>query len=157
MQEELNEMEGEDESDDGDLMGLYDELQADGDVGVFGLKKSKTKKLPTEDDKPEDGKKKKKRNYNPDSPFLLYGVGIQNYFVLQERLIKLFCLLTLVSIPQMLIYNYFDGYNYTREDSLFTRLSFGDMGQSGNNCGMNFISWPTWGGVAEEPNTRLHF
>lgn len=42
MKEELNEMEGEDESDDGDLMGLYDELQADGDVGVFGLKKSKT-------------------------------------------------------------------------------------------------------------------
>ncbi len=60
----------------------------------------------------EAGKpKQKKRKYDVDKPFLLYGVGIQNYFELQKRLINLFCLLTIIAIPQMLIYQYFDGYN----------------------------------------------
>ena len=41
----------------------------------------------------------------------------------------------------MIIYAYFDGYNYTEENSLYTRLSFGDMGYSGFYCGQNFIDW----------------
>ena len=97
-----------------------------------------------------DKPKKRKTKYDPDKPFLLYGVGIQNYFVLQERLIKLFCLLTVISIPQMLIYSYFNGYNYRLDDTLYTRLSFGNMGQSSSNCGKNFINW-------DESQTRLHF
>jgi hypothetical protein len=41
----------------------------------------------------------------------------------------------------MLIYNYFGGFNWTKGESLFATLSFGNMGYSGNDCGMNFIDW----------------
>ena len=39
----------------------------------------------------------------------------------------------------MLIYNFFDGFNYTESESLYARLSFGNMGYSSNYCGMNMI------------------
>ena len=73
--------------------------------------------------------------------FLRYGAGIQSYFSIQANLIKLFCVLSLFTIPQLLIYNYFDGYNWTTQESLFEQLSFGNMGYSGNYCGMKFINW----------------
>ena len=41
----------------------------------------------------------------------------------------------------MAIYAYFDGFNWTSQDSLFAQLSFGNMGYSGNYCGTNFINW----------------
>ena len=41
----------------------------------------------------------------------------------------------------MLIYSYFEGYNYTQTESLFAKVSFGNMGYSTNSCGMNFIDW----------------
>ena len=54
-----------------------------------------------------------------DNLFLRYGTGIQNYFGIQNKLILLFCWLTLLAIPQMAIYAYFDGFNWTSQDSLF--------------------------------------
>lgn len=39
--------------------------------------------------------------------FLRYGTGIVNYFRIQEHLIKLFAVLSLIAIPQILIYRYF--------------------------------------------------
>ena len=41
----------------------------------------------------------------------------------------------------MLIYDFFDGYNYTESESLYARLSFGNMGYSSNYCGMNMLHW----------------
>ena len=73
--------------------------------------------------------------------FLRYGTGISQYFSIQAKLIQLFCILTLFAVPQMIIYDYFDGYNWTSNVKLFEKLSFGDMGYSGNFCGKNFINW----------------
>ena len=56
-------------------------------------------------------------------------------------MIRLFFWLTLFVIPQMVVYNYFDGFNWTSNANLFEKLSFGNMGFSGNCCGQRFISW----------------
>ena len=120
-----NDDEGED-----DLMAMYDDLMEDDkDNDVLNIRRSKTAA-----DKQE--KKKEIRN-----PFLSYGAGIYNYFVLQERLMCLLFTLSLLTIPQMLIYNFFDGYNYTTGEPGQAGISFGSMGYSGNSCGMNFIDW----------------
>ena len=54
----------------------------------------------------------------------------------------------------MLVYNYFNGLNFTDDTTTYTLLSFGNMGYSGNSCGMNFIDW----GIKEysgEPTTYV--
>ena len=56
-------------------------------------------------------------------------------------MISLFAILPLLAIPQMLVYQYFDGYNSDNNVSAYAKLSFGDMGYSGNYCGQNFINW----------------
>ena len=76
-----------------------------------------------------------------ENPFLRYGTGIQAYFSIQFNMIKLFCLMTIYVIPQMVVYGYFGGFNWTTDANLFEKLSFGNMGFSGNYCGMRFISW----------------
>ena len=91
--------------------------------------------------------KKKEKEHDV---FLRYGTGIVNYFVLQERLIRLFCGLSILAILQLLIYNYFDGHNYTAKETNYTKISFGNMGYSGNTCGTNFIDW-----TQEETIVRL--
>ena len=60
---------------------------------------------------------------------------------MQERLICLLFVLTLLTIPQILVYKYFDGYNYTDTESSYASMSFGNMGYAGNSCGVNFIDW----------------
>lgn len=56
-------------------------------------------------------------------------------------MIKLFCILSIIVIPQIMIYHYFDGYNWASETSLYQTLSFGNMGYTSNYCGRNFIDW----------------
>ena len=70
-----------------------------------------------------------------------YGTGIVNYFNLYERLIRLFAFLSVLSVPQLLIYRYFNGYDYTKQEGFYTALSFGNMGYSGAHCGTNFVDW----------------
>lgn len=41
----------------------------------------------------------------------------------------------------MLIYRYFNGYNYTTTEPIYASLSFGAMGYTSSNCGTNFINW----------------
>ena len=117
-----------------DLMEMYNKMMDDDDA-MINLKRTKTNKA-----KAEEAAAKKDRS---DKPFLSYGAGIQNYFVLQERLISLFCWLTILAIPQILIYRSFDGYNYTKEEGTYAGVSFGAMGYSGYSCGTNFIDWST--------------
>ena len=50
----------------------------------------------------------------------------------------------------MLIYRYFDGFNYTEGDNFYAKLSFGNMGESTSNCGTNFIDWD-----GSEPDVTL--
>ena len=58
----------------------------------------------------------KARKKEEKHPFLRYGTGIQNYFAMQERLIKLFCALTIIAIPQIFIYRYFEGFKNDYKD-----------------------------------------
>ena len=113
--------------EDMQMMDMYEDLLNDDQT----LTKSQTKR--------HDKKEAKKKEHK--EIFLNYGTGIQNYFIVQERLIQLFCVLTLLAIPQMLIYRYFNGYNYTTTEPIYASLSFGAMGYTSNNCGTNFINW----------------
>lgn len=40
-----------------------------------------------------------------------------------------------------MIYQYFEGYNYTKQEGLYASISFGNMGYSGATCGTNFVNW----------------
>ena len=116
------------ESDEDNLMSIYGELlKEDDDMMRKNFLRS--------------AKARKKEEKHP---FLRYGTGIQNYFAMQERLIKLFCALTIIAIPQILIYRYFEGFKNDYKDDAgqrFAELSFGNMGYSGYTCGKNFINW----------------
>ena len=50
-------------------------------------------------------------------------------------------MLSVLAVPQMLIYRYFHGLNFTSGESVLSVVSFGNMGFSTNTCGMNFIDW----------------
>jgi len=81
-------MEGESDDsleEDRQMMDMYEDLLNDDQT----LTKRNTQRL----DKQQVKKKEKKEI------FLNYGTGIQNYFIVQERLIQLFCVLTLLAIP----------------------------------------------------------
>ena len=132
----------EDESDD-ELMNFYGDLLED-DGGLRGLI-AKTLAAKVEEKK----EKKRRKALGNDFIFLRYGIGIQNYFVVQQRMIRLFGVLSFIAILQMLVYNYFKGYNYTKEESIYAQLSFGDMGYSGSACRRNFVDWST-------ENTRIN-
>ena len=77
----------EQQSDEDDLMQMYNNMMEQDDA-MINLRRKKANQA-------EHAAKKTKA----DKPFLSYGAGIQNYFVLQERLIGLFCWLTIMAIP----------------------------------------------------------
>jgi len=109
-----------DESSDEDgLMGLYADLIAEDDKTLANVLRSNLKGKVLDGVKTETAEEKKKKDDKRDLVFLNYGTGIQNYFNLQKRMIKLFCGLSIIAIFQMLIYKYFNGYNYTSADSIY--------------------------------------
>jgi len=81
-------MEGESEDsleEDRQMMDMYEDLLNDDQTLIKSKKKDLNKK---------EAKKKENKEI-----FLNYGTGIQNYFIVQIRLIQLFCVLTLLAIP----------------------------------------------------------
>ena len=38
------------------------------------------------------------------NPYLQYGVAIENFFNLEVALIKIFCILSVLAIPQMIVF-----------------------------------------------------
>ncbi len=72
------------------MMDMYDDLLHNDKLILGSLGKTQIRK-----------KEQSKRDKDV---FLNYGTGIKNYFILQERIIVLFCYLTILAIPQMLIY-----------------------------------------------------
>ena len=75
-------------------------------------------------------------------PFLKYGVGLKEYFFLQEQLIKSFCLLSLLAFVQMLIMSGFNGLNYLGSTVSFNaKVSFGNMGFAESVCSRTIIDW----------------
>ena len=84
------------------------------------------------------------------NPLLKYGVGIQNYINMQTMLLKIFAVISLLAISQMLIYKNVGGLDYLTELSDYSRYSFGNMGFSGNSCGKMPVLW-------HNDKTKLHF
>lgn len=69
------------------------------------------------------------------NPFLRYGIGVQNYFNMQLTMLKLFAIICLFTIPQMIVYAVEGGIGtrFSTEIpllSLTTQISFGNMGYS---------------------------
>ena len=78
------------------------------------------------------------------SPFISYGIGIRNFFKLQGSLIKLFILLTLISIVQMIIFSTYNGLDHLGDQvTISAKLSFGNVGFPTSTCAMNTINWST--------------
>ncbi len=71
--------------------------------------------------------------------FLEYGITIENFFNLEWWLVKIFFWLTVLSIPQMIIY----GLNWSPSTlgagSVLNSLSFGGLGQAVNICAQGHI------------------
>ena len=75
-------------------------------------------------------------------PFLIYGPGVSNYFNLQEKLLWIFFVLTILSCFQMGIFRSFDGLGNLGDYVTTTgKLSFGNMGFSGTSCVKMPIDW----------------
>ena len=74
--------------------------------------------------------------------FLEYGVGIATYFTLQEKLIKLFCMLTLLACIQMALFMHVGGLSLTNNETSSLHLfSFGNMGFSKAICAKSLVDF----------------
>ena len=56
--------------------------------------------------------KKKKKDLLKKDPFVQYGTGIRNYFMLQVRLIYIFAILSVFAIIQMIVNSSFGGLDH---------------------------------------------
>ncbi len=61
------------------------------------------------DDQEEDSRtannRKRRKKKGPNSRlFLEYGIAVENFFKLQRRLIQIYCILTLMAIPQLITF-----------------------------------------------------
>ena len=97
-----------------------------------------------------------KKNSVQKDPFLKYGIGIQNYFELQRKLIWVFFKLAFIAIVQCIIYYSFNGLGHLSSLSFYTKFSFGMMGFAGNNCGKSIIYTDATQPLAEQ-ETKLFF
>ena len=77
------------------------------------------------------------------SVFLQYGVGIVAYFALQRNLMKLFLVLSIFALIQMMLYYSVGGYSNLPDGTVdFSFLaSFGNMGFSSIICTKKLIYW----------------
>jgi len=82
--------------------------------------------------------------------FLFYGAGILNYFELQRQLMKMFCVLSLLAIPQMILFYSFGGLRNVGDVGLYVETSMGNIGFSTSDCSKAPIYFM-------EESTPLHF
>lgn len=71
---------------------------------------------------------------NKNNPFLQYGVAIENFFNLEVWLIKIFFVLTLLSLPQMIVFASYNSNASFQESSFLDSLSFASLGQANAVC-----------------------
>lgn len=79
-------------------------------------------------------------------PFIRYGAGVSNYFILQRNLIALFFWLSILAGFQMLIYASFNGLSfkqdlYKNSESFVLLTSLANMGFSTAVCSKTPIDW----------------
>lgn len=73
-------------------------------------------------------------------PYLKYGLGMQAYFQFQADLIKLFCMLVVLAIPSIIIYNTSDGLTTVYDDvNYFAVSSFSNIGFPESKCSRSAI------------------
>ena len=63
-----------------------------------------------------------------DEPFLIYGSGLHNFLMLNDRLICVFILFALLAMLQMLVFRSFDGVSSFTGFAITTDWSFGGIG-----------------------------
>ena len=73
----------------------------------------------------------KEKDYDPVTP---YGTGVRSYFTMQKKLLRVFAILSALSIPMLIIYASFGGMSWNPSAGLYQKLSFGNMGYSGPIC-----------------------
>lgn len=77
----------------------------------------------------EEVKEAKSANYGADfAPLMALGPGIHLYFEVQRKLIKLFAIISLISVFMMVIYASFGGMSYLETQTIWHKVSFGNMG-----------------------------
>jgi len=70
-----------------------------------------------------------------EDPFLKYGTGIQSYFSFQVDLIRLFVMLSLLSIPSLIIYSNSRGLTEISDNvTTLEKLSFANIGFADTVC-----------------------
>lgn len=70
--------------------------------------------------------------FDKKSPFLEYGIAIENYFFMEKWLIWSFSAVCFFAIFQMDVFIFASG-GY-REAGLFSHLTFANLGQTSNVC-----------------------
>jgi len=71
---------------------------------------------------------------NKNNPFLEYGVAIENFFNLEVYLIKIFCVLTLLALPQMVVFASYNSNASFTNSSITDAVSFASLGQANSVC-----------------------
>ena len=90
------------------------------------------KNMRTESEIVSEAKKAhKKKSNKKENPFLQYGTAIENFFNLEYALIKMFAVLSLLALIQMVI---FLTYNDTNFGGIFQESTFSGLGQATNVC-----------------------
>lgn len=73
-------------------------------------------------------------------PYLKYGLGMQAYFQFQKDLIKLFCMLSVLAIPSIIIYNTSHGLTTVYDDlTYFDVSSYSNIGFPEAKCSRSVI------------------
>ena len=70
--------------------------------------------------------------FDKKSPFIEYGIAIENYFFMERWLIWAFAAICFFAIFQMNVFIFASG--GTKEAGLFSHLTFASLGQSTNAC-----------------------
>ena len=68
------------------------------------------------------------------NPYLQYGVAIENFFNLEVALIKIFCILSVLAIPQMIVFASYGANMFYQTSNWMNAINFGNLGQANSVC-----------------------
>ena len=68
------------------------------------------------------------------NPFLVYGPGIHNFLKINNQLVCLFLLISIIAAVQMLVFRSFKGTDGLEGYTMTSRWSFGNIGYPSNLC-----------------------
>jgi len=81
------------------------------------------------------------RGDEQDDAFAVFGYGIQAYFMMLERLIEVFFVITLLFLPVVWVYYNGNAFNHlTGLDKYFSPITLGNIGHANTECQYHFVS-----------------